>query len=70
MRRIFVACGLLLSIAGCGVEGLGTAATAAKLQADQAKQGKETMDALKANIDAANQKAADSASRAEGAGKP
>ena len=37
---------------GCGVESVGTAASVAKLQADQAKQGKETMDKLKTDLDA------------------
>ena len=39
---------------GCGVETVGVAATTAKLQADQAKQGKEDIDKVKASLDAAN----------------
>ena len=44
----------LLTLFGCGVETVGVAATTAKLQADQAKQGKEDIDKVKASLDAAN----------------
>lgn len=40
-------------IFGCGVESVGTAAIAAKQQAEQAKQAKENLDTIKKNIDAA-----------------
>ena len=53
---------LLVSLAGCGVE---TAGVAAKLQADQAKQGKEDMDKLKANLDATNKAAQENLKQAE-----
>lgn len=52
MRAIIPAFVLMLS--ACGVADLGTtAATTAKLQAQQARQGKETMDKIKADLDAA-----------------
>jgi hypothetical protein len=38
---------------GCGVETATTAATAAKLQADQAKEAQKAMDKAKADVDAA-----------------
>lgn len=50
---------------GCGVESLGTAATVGKLQADQAKQAKESMDKLKTNINAAMTEAEQSRKKAE-----
>lgn len=41
-------------LGGCGVADVATsAATSAKLQAEQAKQGKETMDKMKTDINAA-----------------
>ena len=42
--RMIVPFLLLLPLFGCGVETVGVAATTAKLQADQAKQGKEDID--------------------------
>ena len=64
MRR-FIPFLLLVSLVGCGAETVGVAATTAKLQADQAKQGKEDMDKLKANLDAANQAAQENLKQAE-----
>ena len=52
--RMIVPFLLLLTLFGCGVETVGVAATTAKLQADQAKQGKEDIDKVKASLDAAN----------------
>ena len=52
MRTIvFTTCVFLLF--GCGLESAGTAAIAAKQQAEQAKQAKENLDTIKKNIDAA-----------------
>lgn len=68
MRR-FIPFLLLVSLVGCGAETVGVAATTAKLQADQAKQGKEDMDKLKANLDAANQAAQENLKQAEEAGQ-
>ncbi len=56
---------LVLLIAGCGVESVGTAASVAKLQAEQAKQGKEKMEALKANLDTAMKEAEQNRKKAE-----
>ncbi|HEX8987495.1 MAG TPA: hypothetical protein VF816_06000 [Rhodocyclaceae bacterium] len=45
---------IVLSLSGCGVADVGTtAATTAKLQADAAKQGQQTMEKMQADIDAA-----------------
>ncbi|MFH1659248.1 MAG: hypothetical protein ABIG35_08025 [Pseudomonadota bacterium] len=52
MKTLIALAALLLS--GCGLETAGSAATAGKLQADQAKQAKENMDAMKASLDTAN----------------
>ena len=64
MRKI-VPLLLLLSLVGCGAETVGVAATTAKLQADQAKQGKEDMDKLKASLDAANKASQENLKQAE-----
>ena len=61
MRR-FIPFLLLVSLAGCGVE---TAGVAAKLQADQAKQGKQDMDKVKAGLDAANKASQENLKQAE-----
>jgi hypothetical protein len=53
MRAIGVL-SLFLAVVGCGAETAGTAATIGKLQAEQAKQGKETIDSVKASLEAAN----------------
>ena len=67
MRTAIIISVLLLS--GCGVDSLGAAATTAKLQADQAKQAKENMDAFKAKLDEANKATEESARMAEEAGQ-
>lgn len=64
MRNMIVLLTVLL-VAGCGVEGLGAAATTAKLQADQAKQAKENLDTFKAKLDDANKATEESTKRAE-----
>ncbi len=55
----------IFALAGCGVESAGTAAGVAKLQADQARQGKETMESVKSSLDAAAQASQDNLRRAE-----
>ena len=55
----------VIVLIGCGVETAGTAAGVAKLQAEQAKQGKESLDAVRANLDAATQASQDKLKRAE-----
>lgn len=52
MKTLIALAALFLS--GCGLETAGSAATAGKLQADQAKQAKENMDTMKASLDTAN----------------
>ena len=64
MRR-FIPFLLLVSLVGCGAETVGVAATTAKLQADQAKQGKHDMDKAKAGLDAANKASQENLKQAE-----
>lgn len=71
--RGFPGCLLILAVivlSGCGVETAGTAAGVAKLQAEQAKQGKESLDAVRANLDAAAQVSQDKLKRAEEGERP
>lgn len=56
---------MALLLAGCGAESVGTAAGVAKLQADQAKQGKESLDAARAGLDAASQASQERLKKAE-----
>ena len=63
--RMIVPFLLLLTVFGCGVETVGVAATTAKLQADQAKQGKEDIDKVKASLDAANKASQENVKQAE-----
>ncbi len=63
--RMIVPFLLLLTLFGCGVETVGVAATTAKLQADQAKQGKEDIDKVKASLDAANKASQENVKQAE-----
>lgn len=45
-----------LPLAACGVADVGvTAATTAKIQAEQAKQGQQTLDKVKTDLEAAGQ---------------
>jgi PBP1b-binding outer membrane lipoprotein LpoB len=55
MKMLIALAALLLS--GCGLETAGSAATVGKLQADQARQAKDNMDAMKASLDPANKEA-------------
>lgn len=53
-------------LAGCGVSDVATtAATAGKLQADQAKQGKEAMDKVQTDLSAAMKAGEERAAKAE-----
>ena len=63
--RMIVPFLLLLTLFGCGVETVGVAATTAKLQAEQAKQGKEDIDKVKASLDAANKASQENVKQAE-----
>ncbi len=62
--RIVTALWLLLVLSACGVESVGTAATVGKLQAEQAKQGKENLDAFKTKLEAATKATEESAKKA------
>ena len=60
----------VIALSGCGVETAGTAVGVAKLQAEQARQGKESLDAVRANLDAAAQASQDKLKRAEEGERP
>jgi len=55
----------VLLLHGCGVETAGTAASVAGMQAEQAKQGKTTLDSVNAKLDAAAQTSQDNLKKAE-----
>ena len=67
MKTLIALAALFLS--GCGLETAGSAATAGKLQADQAKQAKENMDAMKARLEVVNKEAEARNKALEEAGK-
>lgn len=67
MKTLITLAALLLS--GCGLETAGSAATVGKLQADQAKQAKENMDAMKARLEVENKEAEARNKALEEAGK-
>ena len=67
--RTLISFFLLFSLFGCGAESVGAAATVAKLQAEQAKQGKADMEKFKASLDAATKASEENLKRAEEAGK-
>lgn len=57
---------LLLLLSACGVADVGvTAATNAKIQAEQLKQGKETVNQVQADLDAAAKTAEQQRQKAE-----
>lgn len=61
---------LLLSLAGCGLGDAGSsAATAAKLKAQEAEQAQTTKAAIEAQLDAANQQAEQRRKEAEAANR-
>lgn len=59
----------LIWLSGCGVESASTVATVGKLKADEAKQGKEQMEAFKANLNAATKASEESVRKSEEAYK-
>jgi hypothetical protein len=63
-----LATAMLLLVSGCGIETATTAATTAKLQADQTKQAQQQMEKAKADIDAAMKQSSDRLNQAEKAG--
>ena len=67
MKSILTITAILL-ISACGVETATTAATTAKLQADQTKQAQQQMEKAKADIDAAMKQSSDRLNPAEKAG--
>ena len=56
---------ITLSLSGCGVETVGTAATGAAIKKQELEQGRKTMEQMQQKIDQANQQ---SQKRAEQAG--
>ncbi len=66
MKHLLIPIAIWVPLAACGVADVGTAAvTQGKLQAEQAKQGKETADKLKADLDAAAKAEEDRLRKAE-----
>ncbi len=57
----------ILALAGCGAETAGTAAVVGKMQAEQASQAKQSLDSVKAGLDAAGQQAQERLQQAESA---
>ena len=64
MRALAMAMAVLMA-AGCGAESAGTAAGVASLQAAQAAKAKETLDSVKAGLDAAAKASQDRLERSE-----
>ncbi|MBP8168458.1 MAG: hypothetical protein KAX99_02240 [Azonexus sp.] len=67
MKAMIVLVALCLS--GCGLETAGSAAAVGKLQAENAKQAKENMGAMKASIEASTKEAEAKNKALEDAGK-
>ena len=63
--RCLISTIVVVLLCGCGVEVAGTAAGVAKLQAEQARQGKDALESVKAGLDAAAQGSRDNLKRAE-----
>ena len=55
MKTLLVIAAATALLAGCGVEAVGTAATAASIKKQELEQGKRTMDQAQQKIDAAVQ---------------
>ena len=55
MKTLLVIAAAAALLAGCGVEAVGTAATAASIKKQELEQGKRTMDQAQQKIDAAVQ---------------
>jgi len=54
MKTLFVAVAIV-ALAGCGVETVGTAATAASIKAKEMEEGKKTLERAQQKIDQATQ---------------
>ena len=55
MKTLLVIAAASALVAGCGVEAVGTAATAASIKKQELEQGKRTMEQAQQKIDAAAQ---------------
>ncbi len=64
MKRILVAM-LILSVCGCGLEAVGTAATSASMKKQELEEGQRTMQRMEANIEQMNLQATDRLREAE-----
>ena len=58
MKQILVTL-LFLSVCGCGVEAVGTAATAASMKKQELKEGQRTMERVESSIEQMNLQAVD-----------
>jgi len=64
MKRILIAI-LILSVCGCGLEAVGTAATSASMKKQELEEGQRTMQRMEANIEQMNLQAIDRLREAE-----
>lgn len=69
MRGVIVI-SLVLGLAGCGAEMLGSAATGAATKVEEIKQGQKTQEQVKQRLEAANQAAQQQLQNAEKAANP
>ena len=63
--KLFITIALAMTLSACGLESAGGAAAAAKMQVQQAKRGQQTIENVKANLDASMQAARESQRKAE-----
>ncbi len=56
-----------MAILGCGAETAGTAAVVGKMQADRAGEAKQSLESVKAGLEAAEQQSQEGLRQAEGA---
>ncbi len=64
MKPILIAC-MFLSLCGCGVEVVGTAATSASLKKQELEEGQKTMQRMQGSIEQMNLQATDRLQDAE-----
>ena len=69
MSRILIVLAIALSVASCGVETVGTAATAAALKQKELEEGKKTMAKAQQDIGKAMEQTQESAKKADDAEK-
>ena len=65
--RLIIAVFAVAALAGCGVETLSTAATAAAVKKQEIEQGKKTMEQMQQNIGKAMEQTQQNAERADDA---